>query len=198
MCIVKDKIESSSFLYLEPWFYNNELSIRCELGIGNDNEYFINAENRALEILNILFDDSIDCVFTHEYTYIEDFNENIIFWDKDYREPEPLFVAEKTIELEIDDLDKDIYEDLSTIKRNLSYNVPKIKIIDAIKQMFKNQSYVYHFVSYKNNLIYSIYDDRGCDIVFFKKEDYKKYYSKLEKYFLEYDKELMEKRLKAL
>ena len=104
MCIVKDKIESSSFLYLEPWFYNNELSIRCELGIGNDNEYFINAENRALEILDI-----------------------------------------------------------------------KIKIIDAIKQMFKNQSYVYHFVSYKNNLIYSIYDDRGCDIVFFKKEDYKKY-----------------------
>ena len=127
MCIVKDKIESSSFLYLEPWFYNNELSIRCELGIGYDNEYFINAENRALEILDI-----------------------------------------------------------------------KIKIIDAIKQMFKNQSYVYHFVSYKNNLIYSIYDDRGCDIVFFKKEDYKKYYSKLEKYFLEYDKELMEKRLKAL
>lgn len=198
MCIVKDKIESSLFLYQEPWFYNNELSIRCELGIGNENDYFINAENRALEILDILFDNSIDCVFFDKFIYLDDLNEDTIFFNKDFKEPEDLFVAEKTIELEIDDLDKDIYEDVSTIKRNLSYNVLKIKIIDAIKQMFKNQSYGYHFVSYKNNLIYSIYDDRGCDIVFFKKEDYKKYYSKLEKYFLEYDKELMEKRLKAL
>ncbi|MBO7555412.1 MAG: DUF3885 domain-containing protein [Neisseriaceae bacterium] len=40
----------------------------------------------------------------------------------------------------------------------------------------------------------SIYDDRGCDIVFATKEKYQEFYNKLQKYLLEYDLEEMKKR----
>ena len=52
--------------------------------------------------------------------------------------------------------------------------------------------------SFKNNFIYSIYDDRGCDIVFFDEEKYKKFYLKLKKYFLDYDREGMKNTLDSL
>ncbi len=50
MSIVEEKILRQDFSYEQPWFYNNELSLRCELGVGNDTEYMCNAKNRALNI----------------------------------------------------------------------------------------------------------------------------------------------------
>ena len=47
------------------------------------------------------------------------------------------------------------------------------------------------FVSFDNQFIFSVYDDRGCDIVFFSNEKYKEFYLKLEQYFLDYDREKM-------
>ena len=52
-----------------------------------------------------------------------------------------------------------------------------------------------HFVSYENECIFTVYDDRGCDIVFYDKEKFKEFYPKLKPYFLPYDFELMEERL---
>ena len=53
---VMERILDESFLYLQPWFYNNKLSLRCELGIGKGNEYMENAFHRAISIANVLFD----------------------------------------------------------------------------------------------------------------------------------------------
>ena len=49
-----EQLTDDEFLYLQPWFYNNELALRCELGIGED-DYMENAFSRAIQIANILF-----------------------------------------------------------------------------------------------------------------------------------------------
>ena len=50
-------------------------------------------------------------------------------------------------------------------------------------------------VSCKSDFIFTIYDDRGCDIVFADKGKMREYFPKLQKYLLEYDMEEMKKRI---
>ena len=58
-----EQLTNNEFLYLQPWFYNNELALRCELGIGED-DYMDNAFSRAIQIANILFaNKKIDAAF---------------------------------------------------------------------------------------------------------------------------------------
>jgi hypothetical protein len=52
------------------------------------------------------------------------------------------------------------------------------------------------FVSFENECILSIYDSRGCDIVFATQEKMKEFYHTLEPYFLDYDRAEMERRYK--
>ena len=201
MSIVKEKIEDINFLYQQPWFYNNELSLRCELGIGDETVYLENAVNRALDILSILFkDDIIDCVFLDEYTIEDDINDNVIFVNDevDQTDINEYFNFDKTIDLNITNNNNELYENVVSIKRHFTYNIDKTKIEIIIKKQILNEAHVYHFVSFKNNFIYSIYDDRGCDIVFFDEEKYKKFYLKLKKYFLDYDREGMKNTLDSL
>ena len=49
-----EQLADDEFLYLQPWFYNNELALRCELGIGED-DYMENAFSRAIQIANKIF-----------------------------------------------------------------------------------------------------------------------------------------------
>ena len=50
------------------------------------------------------------------------------------------------------------------------------------------------FVSFENECILSIYDDRGCDIVFATHEKLREFYPPLKHYFLDYDAEEMARR----
>ena len=62
-----EQISDDSFLYLQPWFYNNQLALRCELGIGED-KYMENAFSRAIQIASILFENrKIDAAFFNQY-----------------------------------------------------------------------------------------------------------------------------------
>ena len=65
--IVEERIRSKEFSYLQPYFYKNPYALRCELGIGDsDEEYMDNARKRALEIYDILFTEEADCLlFNH-------------------------------------------------------------------------------------------------------------------------------------
>ena len=64
---INKKLLDSSFLYLQPWFYNNKLALRCELGIGED-DYMENAFSRSIQIANVLFaNKKIDVAFFHQY-----------------------------------------------------------------------------------------------------------------------------------
>ena len=131
-----------------------------------------------------------DCSFFHEYCYA-DFN----FDYSDFIKDTNLF-----LELDIKDLRNDYCnEDLISIKRHITYNLDIKNIKNRIKKQIKSQrDPLFHFVSFKNEFIFSIYDDRGCDIVFFSEEKYKEFYNKLEKYFLDYDRDVMKNTLKLI
>ena len=47
MSNVKMSIEDKKYLYEQPWFYNNKLALRCELGVGNGMKY-LKMQNKEL------------------------------------------------------------------------------------------------------------------------------------------------------
>lgn len=191
MSNVKMSIEDKKYLYEQPWFYNNKLALRCELGVGNGMKYLKNAKQRALEIFNILFNNEVpDCSFFHEYIY-NDYNFDYSDFIKDIN---------WSLELDIKDLRNDYCnEDLISIKRHITFNFDIKNIKKRIRKQIKShKDPLFHFVSFENEFIFSIYDDRGCDIVFFSEEKYKEFYYKLEKYFLDYDRDRMKNTLNLI
>lgn len=185
MNTMREKIINSTFDYSQPWFYRNKLALRCELGIGQGKEYFDNALKRAMKIANILFENKkIDAAFYVEY-----------------------FIDGKACEVgsfdinidEVIDLDMNILhgmgmidEDIETAKRYISYDIDFAVLEGIIKNQIENQhSPLVSFVSFDNQFIFSVYDDRGCDIVFFCEDKYVEFYPKLKDYFLDYDREKM-------
>lgn len=64
------------------------------------------------------------------------------------------------------------------------------KLIDQQLDGFYDVS----FVSFEHECIFSVYDDRGCDVVFMTQEKMKEFYHRLQPYFLDYDREEMAKR----
>ena len=185
MNTLREKIIDPTFDYSQPWFYRNKLALRCELGIGQGKEYFDNASKRAMKIANILFENKkIDAAFYVEYFIdgkaceVGNFGINI----------------NEVINLNMDVLHSIdlIDEDIDTVKRYISYDVDCAVLERIMKNQIENQySPLVSFVSFDNQFIFSVYDDRGCDIVFFSEDKYKEFYDKLEPYFLDYDRNTM-------
>ena len=72
---IEKMILDRDFKYEPPYFYNNKLALRCELGIGDtDEEYLQNAKDRAAAIYNILFENGVDMFFFDSYIYDFDFD----------------------------------------------------------------------------------------------------------------------------
>lgn len=182
---IREKILDPTFDYSQPWFYRNKLALRCELGIGQGKEYINNAIERALKIANILFEDKkIDAAFYLEY-FIDGKACEVGNYGIDF---------DKVIDLDmcvlhsIDVID----EDIETVKRYISFDIDFVDFERIIKNQIDNQhSPLVSFVSFDNQSIFSMYDDRGCDIVFFSEDKYKEFYNKLEPYFLDYDRTAM-------
>lgn len=63
------------------------------------------------------------------------------------------------------------------------------------KQLSDGDSPEISLVSFENECIFSVYDDRGCDVVFMTYEKMKAFYPSLRPYFLDYDLAEMESRL---
>lgn len=219
----KSKIEelicSHEFAYLQPYFYNNPYALRCELGVcDSDEEYIANAKKRALEIYNTLFPAGADAIIFNYWIY--DYSDSADAECLSYEEDDDLEgiidnrVAVETEQLRFlshnqmkyrhqsvknlptyDDFD-DV--DCSAPRRNriicfsdgkeFDYN----DLID--RQINGTNGHEISFVSFEHECILSIYDDRGCDVVFATCEKMKEFYSKLQPYFLSYDLEEMSKR----
>lgn len=78
-------------------------------------------------------------------------------------------------------------EDVLRVNRLVCY-FDKAERIDFKKLVVKNiNKNIFHLVSFENECIFSVYDDRGCDIVFAEKEKYAEYFEKLNEYLLSYD-----------
>lgn len=209
-------ISSSDFDYLQPYFYNNPYSLRCELGIGDTNEEFLlQAQSRSESIYKILFPYGADAFFFNYWKY--DFS-NTGEADKDNDEEN----AEYTIECEIKSL-RFLFEcqrkyrhtavknlktysepydkDYNDVQRNriicYSQNDTKHDLEIINQQITGKNNHEISLVSFKNECIMSVYDDRGCDIVFATFEKMKEFYPLLERYFLAYDREEMKRRISS-
>ena len=64
------------------------------------------------------------------------------------------------------------------------------------KQLSDGDSPEISLISFENECIFSVYDDRGCDIVFMTYEKMKSFYPALSPFFLDYDLAEMERRLR--
>ena len=189
---LRKQILDGSFLYLQPWFYNNKLALRCELGIGEDKEYMDNAFHRAINIANILFDNKkIDAAFYHQYFDNDgracDANDLILNIDA-------MVELDRCSLIQLEEID----DDISAVKRYISYDIDFGTLESILKSQIECQlNPLVSFVSFDNQLIFSVYDDRGCDVVFYNDEKFKEYYLKLEPYFLDYDREKMKETFES-
>lgn len=216
--IVERQIRSKDFAYLLPYFYNHPFGLRCELGIGDTNEeYMTNAIDRALAIYRILFPDGADAiVFNHwmyDYCDCADAEEDCFGEEDDL-----LGVIENRIESEMKKLrflsecqmkyrhftvrNVKTYDepgdegyDLNRRNRVICYSDGKgFDYLTLLKQEIEGEGHEVSFVSFANECILSVYDDRGCDVVFMTREKMREFYHQLQPYFLEYDVQEMEKR----
>ena len=187
-----EQLTDDEFLYPQPWFYNNEWALRCELGIGED-DYMENAFSRAIQIANILFENrKIDVAFFHQYID----SDGSVQVAGDFT----LKIAKK-VNLNINSLIDagHIDDDISAVIRCISYDIDFTSLESILKsQIYCQVNPLVSFVSLENQCIFSVYDDRGCDIVFFSKEKYKEFYIKLEQYFLDYDREKMRETFESI
>ena len=200
---IEKLITDAAFSYHQPWFYNQPFALRCELGIGNSKHaYFKNAKKRAYEIFDILFPNTPDAIFfdyliedpsldegeIHVKNMIQYLAKNVKFLAKHINNYECFIVRN----IELDEDEKDFYIQKNRI---ICYTEKKYPYKKRIVENFLWAGRVVHFVSFENECILSIYDNRGCDIVFATKEKMCAFYPKLESYLLPHDLAEMQKRI---
>jgi len=205
-CEINKLICSSDFPYLQPWFYNHPYALRCELGLGcGRKEYLKNARKRAWEIFNILFSNNVDAIFfdywINDWFEMDKISKNII---KD--SIEKIKIAAKWINNYPHTVVRGLTngetkEDIQFRSRIVCYirdkkiNYRKLIKYNTTDKIIYSPFTPFSFVSFQNECIMSIYDDRGCDIVFANKEKMCEFYSKLKPYLFDYDMEEMERRV---
>ena len=216
--LVEQLICCREFSYLQPYFYNQPYALRCELGIGDTNDkYMANAEKRAMEIYRILFPTGADAVFfnywIYDYSdtgdaeyklYDEDDTEGLTQYRIDVETEMLRFLSHYQLRyrhMAVEDLptyDEPGDPDYGKNRRNRIVCFADGKEFDYRDIMHRQidgvGSHGISFVSFENECILSIYDDRGCDIVFAVPEKMREFYHRLQPYFLEYDLEEMERR----
>ena len=192
---IEKRLLDRDFAYLRPWFYQNPHALRCELGQGDDTEtYMHNAYRRAKEIFAILFPDGQpDAVIFDRFTYRQSCHNR-------YAHKERAFFNRMTARRHVIVPNLRTYEDEDgeeektyTRNRVVSYrdteDFPVHRLIRRC--IWEQQLAQVGLVSFENECILSIYDDRGCDIVFATHEKMREFYPPLKPYFLAYDAEEM-------
>lgn len=212
MSKIEEMIRDRDFVYLEPYFYNNRWALRCELGIGDKEKFDISAKRRAVEIYNILFPNGADAVIFNYWVndfsevaegYVEAFDDDVLSkwleWFIEQETDQLRFLFEyqskyrHTVLKWLETYDED---DMPIRNRVICYSDGRKFDTDDIidRQIGERFDHEISFVSFENECILSIYDSRGCDIVFATHEKLKEFYHTLEPYFLDYDRAEMERR----
>lgn len=186
------------FAYLRPWFYQNPHALRCELGQGDDSEtYMHNAYRRAKEIFAILFPDGQpDAVIFDQFVYEIPIRQPYAHKDRAFFNR--MTARRHVIVPNLRTYEDEDGEEEKTYTRNrvVSYrDTQDFPVHRLIRRCIWEQQLVpVGFVSFRNECILSIYDDRGCDIVFAAHEKMREFYPPLKPYFLDYDAEEMARR----
>ena len=195
---IENLVKDQNFSYLQPWFYQNPHALRCELGQGDDSEtYMHNAYRRAKEIFAILFPDGQpDAVIFDHFVCETPYRSR-------YAHKERAFFTRMTARRHVIVPNLRTHEDgepeeekTYTRNRVVSYrdteDFPVHRLIRRC--IWEQQLAPVGFVSFENECILSIYDDRRCDIVFATHEKLREFYPPLKHYFLDYDAEEMARR----
>lgn len=221
MSKIEELILSRDFPYLQPYFYSHPHALRCELGRGRTPEEFAEtARERAEAIYRVLFPAPADALIFSYWIYDRSFSgdpgrDHPAFSDEArrwYLETQIKQEAEQLRFLDamqsryrhavVRDLptyeegpDKDTwrhrivcwpdawgFDDLGLLRRQLMDEPPPLEI---------------GLVSFANECILSVYDHRGCDVVFASHEKLAEFYPRLEPWFLAYDAAEMKKRLRG-
>ena len=195
---IESRLLSQDFAYLRPWFYQNPHALRCELGQGDDTEsYMHNAYRRAKEIFAILFPDGQpDAVIFDQYVYEIPIREPYAHKERAFfnRMTARRHVIVPTLRTHEDGDPEE--EKTYTRNRVVSYrDTEDFPVHRLIRRCIWEQHLApVGLVSFENECILSIYDDRGCDIVFATHEKLREFYPPLKHYFLDYDAEEMARR----
>lgn len=209
MSQIEGLIKSESFDYLQPILYRNQNVLRCELsevhrGKANRRTAFKN----ALAIYELLFPAGADALFFHsnvsDMSLCEDYGfsrqemEGILACE---REKLNLLASLQNVKKRtvIENLAR--YDDApaEVIKRNRiifyagSADLNEKALIKRLTDPREGrlQALEPSFVSFANECILSIYDERGCDIFFADKEKYRQFFHRLQPFLFDYDIELM-------
>jgi hypothetical protein len=216
MSLAEERICSQEFSYLQPYFYNHPYGLRCELGQGDAHEaYMATALRRALELYDILFPKGADAICFNYWlqddcdsgpaeqddcdeTMEENLAHALEVEAKKYRFlRENQFRYRHVTVRNLPTYDEPGDPDCELIRRNRVVCFSDGKGFDH-EALLRNEifweGYEVSFISFENECIFSVYDDRGCDIVFMTREKLREFYHKLEPYFLDYDWEEMERR----
>lgn len=199
---VEKMICDPSFAYTRPWFYNHPYALRCELGIGDTNRvYMKNAYSRALKIFNVLFPNKPDAMM-FDY-WVEDYSCYDKFYIKNIlrAEKETYHFLSKHYQMYryrvVQNIPLEDDEEF-VVKRNRIICYSSKNSFDykcRIKEQILGKGHTVSYISFENECVFSVYDDRGCDIVFATKEKMKEFFEKLKPYLLEYDMENMLQRI---
>jgi hypothetical protein len=156
-----------------------------------------NAYRRAKEIFAILFPDGQpDAVIFDQYVYETPYRSR-------YAHKERAFFTRMTARRHVIVPNLRTYEDEDgeeektyTRNRVVAYrDTQDFPVHRLIRRCIWEQHLApVGFVSFENECILSIYDDRGCDIVFATYEKLREFYPRLKPYFLDYDAEEMARR----
>lgn len=207
-----------AFDYLKPYFYSNTFALRCELGQGEGEAFSRSARRRAEEIRSILFPRGADAIlFSH---WITDWSDTGAPEAAQWSEPEEVVglrlwnetealrfllemqmryrhTAVKNLGTYLDPDDPDF----ANVRRNrvvcwsdgTGFDEPAL----IERQLADRENLEIGLVSFENECILSVYDDRGCDVVFADAAHMRAFYDRLRPFFLDYDLAEMEQRRQA-
>lgn len=219
MSQIEELILSRDFPYLQPYFYNHPWALRCELGRGRTpEEYAGTARTRAEAIWRILFPEGADAVIFNYWMYDRSFTSDPGGDHPPLSDEARTWLLETQIREEAEQLRfldamqnryrHVVVRDLPTYEadgperdvwRNRIVCWPDARGFDELgllrrQLMDEPLPLDISLVSFANACIFSVYDDRGCDIVFASHEKLAEFYPRLEPYFLDYDREEMARR----
>ncbi len=211
---------SREYPYLQPYFYNHPHALRCELGRGRGPEEFAEtARARAEAIWRILFPEGADAVIFNYWMYDRSFTGDPAQDHPALSDEARTWLLETQIREEAEQLrfldamqscyrhvvvrDLPTYEDDGPerdVWRNRIVCYPGARGFDDLGLLHRQLvdeplPLDVSLVSFRNECILSVYDARGCDIVFADHASMMRFYARLQPFFLAYDAAEMARRV---
>ena len=218
MSKMEDLLLSRDFPYLQPYFYNNPWAMRCELGRGRTAEEFErSARARAEAICRILFPRGADAVIFNSWIYDHAYSGGPGEDNPGASEAFRSRLLEQQIRREaellrfLDAMQRRyrhaVIRDLPTGEEGPDKDCRRSRVFcwrdggrfdepELLERQLREEPEPLEIglVSFEHECVLSVYDCRGCDLVFAGPEQFLALYSRLEPFFLDYDRAELARR----